>query len=151
MMVLWVTDSLIGTSDITQTLEVRHYGSRITVECHLFAVFCPERIAGHTQHQLVRGHLFHQSAGFYSLARVNWSHTCIFIGTEHTARHLSESTADQVVHIIRCFQQGRVSRHHIIGSRFTETLRDVHVVPVWQCRRTGPVCCVAVYFLSQFQ
>ena len=123
---------MVRTSDVTQSLEVGHYGSRIRVESHFFTMFSPHRVACHAKHDFIRSHLFHQSAGFHSLTGIDISQTGILVRTEHTARHLTEGTTDQMMYVIRCFEHSGISGLHIISGRFAETLGDVHIVPVRQ-------------------
>ena len=123
---------MIRTSDVAQSLEVRHHSGRIRVESYFFAMLSPHRVTCHAEHDFIGSHLFHQSAGFHSLTRIDISQTGILVGTEHTARNLAKSTTDQMMYIIRGFEHSGISGLHIISGRFAETLGDVHIVPVGQ-------------------
>ena len=56
----------------------------------------------------------------------------IFVGAIHTSRHLAEGTADELLVIVRSGEHGLVTRQHVIRSRLTEALGNVHIVPVGQ-------------------
>ena len=130
IMILSITQHLIGGSYITQSPEIRHHRCGIRIEGHVLTLFCPHRIASDTHHQFVGSHFFDKPTGFSSLPGIDTSHPGIFISPEHTTRHLSEATANQSMYIIAGSQMGRITRQHIISGRFTETLCYIHIMPV---------------------
>ncbi len=149
--VFGIADHFVGAGDVPERLEVRHHRSRIAVESHLLAVLGPERVSAKAQQDLVRIHLLHDPAGLDALPWIDIALTSILVRPEHSAGNLSERPSDQIVRIVRSLQHGRIPRNAIILRRFAETLRDVHVVPVGQGGRIGPVGRVAVDLLRQLK
>ena len=56
-----------------------------------------------------------------------------------------------MMYIIRGFEHGGISGLHIISGRFAETLGDVHIVPVGEVLRLGPVGGAAVEFVGKLE
>ena len=149
VMVLRVALHHVGRRDVTQSFEVGHYRCRERVERHVFTVVCPCGIACKAQHYLVARHLLHHAATLDPLTRVDISHACVFVGTEHATRHLSEGSANETLHVVGGMQHLRVARQHIISGWFAKTLGNVYVVPVGQRCRVCPVGCVAVNLVGE--
>ena len=56
-----------------------------------------------------------------------------------------------MMHSIRCLQICRITTKHIVSSRFTKALCNIHIMPIRQIRFICPVCRITMKFPGKLQ
>lgn len=149
--VFFITDNHVGASEIAQSLIVFAESGRETVERHVLAVFRPIRVAGCQHKDFVGCHLFGESASLGALTRIYVSHSRVLVCGKHSARHLPEYTPYELLVVVCGAEQTAVFFEHEVFGGFPDALRNVHIVPVGEVLRLGPVGGAAVEFVGKLE
>ena len=149
--VFFITDNHVGAGEIAQSLIVFAESGRETVERHVLAVFRPIRVAGCQHKDFVGCHLFGESASLGALTRIYVSHSRVLVCGKHSARHLPEYTPYELLVVVCGAEQTAVFFEHEVFGGFPDALRNVHIVPVGEVLRLGPVGGAAVEFVGKLE